>query len=154
MIDLFRQLKLEYKDYLLLFKSGSFYIAFDEDATILHNLFNYKFVELKNNVKSGFPVNMLEGNLKVIDENKINYIIIENKRIIDKKIYKPNRFYKHISSVYDIINFSNRVDDIFKKVSSIEDKELKDKILDEIECILEKYGKIKWNKERKVKKIC
>ena len=47
MIDLFRQLKLEYKDYLIIFKSGSFYISFDEDATILHNLFNYKFVELK-----------------------------------------------------------------------------------------------------------
>ncbi len=143
MIDLFRQLKLEYKNYLLLFKSGSFYISFDEDATIINNLFNYKLVKLKNNIKSGFPVSMLEDNLKVIDENKINYIIIENKRIIDKKTYKPNRFYQHISSVYDIINFSNRVDDIFKKVSSIEDKELKDKILDEIECILEKYGELK-----------
>ena len=116
MIDLFRQLKLEYKNYLLLFKSGSFYISFDEDATIINNLFNYKLVKLKNNIKSGFPVSMLEDNLKVIDENKINYIIIKNKRIIDKKTYKPNRFYQHISSVYDIINFSNRVDDIFKKV--------------------------------------
>ncbi len=32
MLDLFRQLKLEYKDYIILFKSGNFYVSFDEDA--------------------------------------------------------------------------------------------------------------------------
>ena len=35
MIDLFRMLKLDYKEYIILFKSGSFYISFDEDKKII-----------------------------------------------------------------------------------------------------------------------
>ena len=52
MIDLFRILKLEYKEYVILFKSGSFYTSFDEDSLILNKIFNYKIIELKNNIKS------------------------------------------------------------------------------------------------------
>ena len=41
MIDLFRKLKLKYKEYVILFKRGSFYISFDEDSLILNKVFNY-----------------------------------------------------------------------------------------------------------------
>ena len=45
-------MKLEYKDYIILFKSGNFYISFDEDAVILNELFNFKINELKNNCQN------------------------------------------------------------------------------------------------------
>ena len=138
MIDLFRQLKLEYKDYLILFKSGSFYISFDEDATILNNLFNYKIVELKNNIKSGFPLNMLNDNIKIIESNKINYIIIDNKRIINKKSFTRNKFNAYTKSVFDIISNSNRISNIVKKLESI-NNDSKDEVLNKIELLLEKY---------------
>ena len=59
MIDLFRILKNEYKEYVILFKSGNFYISFDEDSTILNKIFGYKIVDLKNNrhVRKGFSSN-------------------------------------------------------------------------------------------------
>ena len=60
MINLFRILKLDYKEYVILFKSGSFYVSFDEDSLILNKIFNYKIIELKNNIKSQFPLNSLE----------------------------------------------------------------------------------------------
>jgi len=76
MIDLFRQLKLEYKECVILFKSGNFYISFDEDATVLNNIFNYKINELKNNIKVGFPISLIDNNKKILRDKKINYIVI------------------------------------------------------------------------------
>ncbi len=143
MIDLFRQLKLEYKDYLIIFKSGSFYISFDEDATVLNNIFNYKIVELKNNIKSGFPISMFDNNLKIIDSKKINYIIIDNKKIIDKKVYNKNKFNSYTRSVFDIVSFNNRIDNIVKHIENIEDRDKKENILSKIESLLEKYGNTK-----------
>ena len=144
MIDLFRQLKLEYKDYLIIFKSGSFYLSYDEDATILNNIFNYKIVELKNNIKSGFPINQLENNLKIIDGKKINYIIVDNKRIIDKKEYSRNKFAIYTRSVFDIVSFNNRINNIVKKIENIDDSNEKENVLSKIEILLEKYGNVKW----------
>ena len=144
MIDLFRQLKLEYKDYLIIFKSGSFYLSFDEDATILNNIFNYKIVKLKNNIKSGFPINQLENNLKIIDGKNINYIIVDKKRIIDKKEFSRNKFAIYTRSVFDIVSTSNRINDIVKKLENIDDSNEKEKLLIKIESLLEKYGNTKW----------
>ena len=76
MIDLFRQLKLEYKECVILFKSGNFYISFDEDAKVLNNIFNYKINELKNNIKVGFPISLIDNNKKILRDKKINYIVI------------------------------------------------------------------------------
>ena len=56
MLDDFRRFKSEYDNYILLFKSGSFYIGFNEDAIVLHKLFNYKIVTMKNSIKVGFPL--------------------------------------------------------------------------------------------------
>lgn len=60
MLDLFSQLKLEYKEYVILFKSGNFFLCFDEDATIMNHIFHYKITELKNNIKVGFPISLID----------------------------------------------------------------------------------------------
>ena len=96
MLDLFRQLKLDYKEYVILFKSGNFYICFDEDAVVLNNIFNYKITELKNNIKVGFPINLINKNIDILNNKKINYIIIDNKQIINSKEFKLNNYTKNI----------------------------------------------------------
>ena len=139
MIDLFRILKLEYRDYLILFKCGSFYISFDEDATILNNIFNYKTVEMKNNIKVGFPLKLIDDNLKVIEDRGIYYIIVEDKQIISKYNDGKNKYNKYVKSVFDIISFNNRIDKINEKIKSIDDVEVRDNILSKIERILKNY---------------
>ena len=94
MIDLFRILKLDYKEYVILFKSGSFYISFDEDSIILNKLFNYKIINLKNNIKIGFPLNSIDLVLRKLEKLRINYVIIDNKNIINQKEYEDNNFSK------------------------------------------------------------
>ena len=136
MIDLFRILKLEYKEYVILFKSGSFYISFDEDSLILNKIFNYKILELKNNIKAGFPLNSLDTVISKLKELSINYIIIEDKNIIDKYEVEDNNFSKYTSSVFEVISINNRIDKIASKLKSIDNDKVKE-ILDEIEIMID-----------------
>lgn len=109
MLDLFRQLKLDYKECVVLFKSGSFYICFDEDAVVLNNIFNYKINELKNNIKVGFPVSLIDKNIDILSSKKINYVIIDNKQIINSKEFKLNNYNKYSSSPFNIISKYSRI---------------------------------------------
>lgn len=136
MIDLFRQLKLDYKEYLLLFKSGYFYVAFDEDATILNRLFDYKIVKLKNNIKSGFPTNNLEKVLDEINKKKINYVIIDNKNISFKKKFKSNNFKKYTNNIFNIININTRIDNINNYIKQLKNEKLMIEIIEEIENLI------------------
>ena len=138
MIDLFRILKLEYKECVILFKSGSFYISFDEDATILNNIFNFKIVELKNNIKVGFPLNNMNMVISKLKELNINYIIVENKQIIDEYNNDKNKYRKYLKSVFKIISLNSRINKITERIKLIKNDDAKDKILLEIEDILDK----------------
>ena len=137
MIDLFRILKLEYKEYVILFKCGSFYITFDSDATVLNNIFNYKIVDMKNNIKVGFPFKLIENCLMNLRDKSIYYLVIEDKKIIDKYHHGRNKYYKYVSSVFDIVSLNNRLDKIINKIKLISDNNKKDIIISEIEKLLE-----------------
>ena len=123
-----------------MFKYGSFYISFDEDATILNSIFNYKLVKLKNNIKAGFPIKLLDDNIKVIDDKKINYLIVDNKVIVDKKGYIRNKFNNYTKSVFSIVSDNQRIENIVKRLGMI-DYENKNIILDKIEDLLGNYGR-------------
>ena len=129
MLDLFRILKLEYKDYLILFKCDSFYISFDEDTTILNNIFNYKIVEMKNNIKFGFPLKQADDNLKTIKDRGIYYIIVEDKQIINKYNNGKNKYKKYVWSVFDIISFNNRINKLSERIKAINDIKTRGDIL-------------------------
>lgn len=124
MLDSFRQLKLDYKEYVILFKSGSFYICFDEDATVLNRIFNYKITELKNNIKIGFPINLIDKNIDILSIKKINYIIIENKQIVNSKEFKFNNYNKYSSSPFNIISKYTRIKNISNKLKLISEDKL------------------------------
>ena len=59
--DKFSSLKNSNKDTLYLFKSGIFFIALNEDATKLSEIFGFKITNLNDTVtKCGFPEKRLE----------------------------------------------------------------------------------------------
>ena len=47
MLEMYYKYRLEYKDFLLFIKVGSFYEVFDKDSLILNKLFGYKIKRLK-----------------------------------------------------------------------------------------------------------
>jgi len=136
---LFRQLKLEYKEYIILFKSGNFYVSFDEDAIILNKIFNFKINELKNNIKVGFPINSLEKYIKNLGHLNINYLIISNKEIVSKISFDENNYNKYEQSVFNTISINNKLRNICEFIKSISDIEIKREIIDKIDNILDGY---------------
>lgn len=124
MLDLFRQLKLEYKEYVILFKSGNFYLCFDEDATIMNHIFHYKITELKNDIKVGFPISLLDKNIDILSNKRINYIVIENKRIVNSKKFELNNYNQYSSSPFHVISKYSRIKNISEKLKNISDDKL------------------------------
>jgi len=70
-------------NFLVVLKEGQYYTARDESAKVLHYISNYEIGSNGRNVITG-SLN-LEPILKALNSNKINYIIVQNNEIRDKK---------------------------------------------------------------------
>lgn len=80
-----RMLKKDLLNYLIIVKSGSFYVSYNDDAYILHDLFSYQLQD----EKVGFPLNSLDKILEKLQEEHINvYLVNENI----KHEYYDNRY--------------------------------------------------------------
>lgn len=139
MIDLFRMLKLEYKEYLILFKSGNFYLSFDEDAIIMNKVFNYKINDLKSNIKVGFPVNSLNKCLEKLKNLNINFLIIDNNEIIKKQNNEINNFSNYIGGVFEYISINNKIKVINEFIKSMNDNNKKIELIHKIEETIKMY---------------
>ena len=75
-----------------LFKAGTFYHAYNRDSYILTYLFDYKIKELgQKNKECGFPINSLNKVIAKLENNKINYLVIDRRNEYDvdmKEDYK------------------------------------------------------------------
>ena len=81
--------KEEYPDFVVLTKYGKFYRAFFYDAFIINYLLKYK-LSSKNTI--GFPIECLDKVLKVLYNNKLSVIIINNNTNYIK--YEVCHYYK------------------------------------------------------------
>lgn len=124
---------------MILFKSGNFYISFDEDATVLNEIFNLKINELKNNIKVGFPINSLDKYIKDLNNLGINYLIISNKEIIKKMSFNNNYYNEYRKSVFEIVSVNNKLNRICDFVKSIKDIDIKKNVIKKMENIINDY---------------
>ena len=112
-MDKYNELKLESPDEIYCFKSGSFYIFFNEDAKIISNLLNLKITDFgKTAIKCGFPVNSKENKFEILDKNNINYEVIEpetehREKKIKIKVNIPEEIAEEIRNI-DLMNLSER----------------------------------------------
>lgn len=136
MLDLFRLYKMEYNNYIIMIKSGSFYVSFNEDAIILNKIFGYKIVSLKNNIKVGFPINLRDKNINILENKKINYIIIEDKELSSSIRFKFNNYKKYKENYFDFINIDMRINKINKKLKDLSVGDNISNILDKVEMII------------------
>ena len=111
----YTEYKKTYKKYILLIKSGNFYLALNDDAIVLSNIFKFKILESSNIIKCGFPLISLCKIEKRLEELEVNYLIIDND-IINKEKYKNNNYDKYlVKSNYDILlNRINKINSILK----------------------------------------
>lgn len=133
--EVYEKSKSTYKDYVVLLKSGNFYISFNKDAIIMNNIFNYQIKQVKDYIKIGFPIISINKIMNELYLRKVNYIIIDNE-IINKKKFSNNSYKKNLLEKENYEIFLVRI----KKINSIltnslNNEELK-KVLDDIENVL------------------
>lgn len=127
--------KNDYKEYILIIKSGNFYISINNDATIMNKIFKYKIIQTTNLIKIGFPINSLNKVLTELDNKTINYVVIDNE-IIEKQKQKNNQYSKYLTSYdkYQIyISRINKINEILK--DNLTNKNIS-QIINNIESIL------------------
>ena len=128
--DIFYNYKMKYLKYIILIKSGNFYLALADDAKILNNILGYQIKEFSNTIKVGFP---LIGLTKVIDKLdclEINYMVID-KNVSLKRKFNKNNYDKYLIKR----STASRIEDINLKLLDMKNTNI-DILLTKIEGLL------------------
>lgn len=106
----YMELKKSNPDSVYLFKSGIFFLALQEDATLLSNELNLKVTNLTSDVlKCGFPISKEEHYIKFLQAKKIPFTIIDDLYGIVENYsdYMNNEKIKKIINELINIDFNN-----------------------------------------------
>ena len=126
-VDLYNTYKDNYKEYVVFIRMGNFYETYNNDAYIISKIMNYKVKNISNNIRVGFPITSLNKVLDELNNNKINYIVIEKDEIYKisiKKKFRDNNYLNYdsnrlirINNIYNrIMNCNNNVLDKIEEI--------------------------------------
>ena len=120
-----------YMNKIKLRKSGTFYNVYDDDCYIFYSFFHYQI----KNQKIGFPKSALAKVINKLEENKIDYEIIGDRK--EKKQFKKlNRYLKYVRLGKEKYNQDLKYQNIMEKLEQADDFKL-EKILKQIEVLLD-----------------
>ncbi|SHN64558.1 ATP-dependent DNA helicase RecQ [Butyrivibrio hungatei DSM 14810] len=80
----------EYPDFVVINKEGDFYTVRGDSARIIGKITNLSLSESDNPV-TGTPG--LQTMTRVLIVNEVNYVVIENEKVVENKTFLENRFY-------------------------------------------------------------
>ena len=91
---------------LEIYKNGNFLNTYEENAIILHKLFNYKVIESdKHKYKCGFPLTQYNKIINGLQDNKISYVVHDNETMLEEKDYhKLNNYDKEYKEAIKKLN--------------------------------------------------
>lgn len=105
-LEKYEELKKENKEKIFLFKSGNFYIAINEDATVLNKILGFKITNFSTESKKcGFPTSSLNKYKKVLLDNNVDFDEITNYTLDLPN--KPKDLIEYIISI-DINNIDSK----------------------------------------------
>ena len=136
MLEKYYKYKIDYKDYIVFIKCGSFYEVMGNDALIINKLFGYKIKKLSNTFKVGFPCSNIDRITNILDSKEINYIIVDEDNFKDKP-FENNKYKEYTFDLNKLELNSIRIDRIY---TYLKDMLLSDDIsslLDKIEALYE-----------------
>lgn len=132
-INMVRNIKELFPDYVLLVKIGTFYESYNNDSSIISYLCNYKIKEVGSKDKiCGFPTVSLNKVKYLLEQRNINYLIVDkshNYEELEKMNYKKKNKYnelltisnEHIDKISRIEKIRNHLLNDSSKLNTIED---------------------------------
>lgn len=116
-INMVKNIKELFPDYVLLVKIGSFYETYNNDSKIMFYLFDYKVKRLASgNDVAGFPLVSLNRVLSILEKRNINYLVVDKKHNYEEECKmnykKKNKYYEILKIASDKIDIISRIDRI------------------------------------------
>lgn len=113
-INMSKNIKQFHQDYLICYKSGTFYHSYDKDAYIISNIFDYSIKKVNNDtLVSGFPRNAISKVMARLEREKINYMIIDTRNnygVDEKEDYgNLNKYNQKFEEAHKLVNIKIRV---------------------------------------------
>lgn len=125
---------------IIFLKIGQFYHCYGKDAVIISYLLDYSIKKLENNYDCGFPVTAINKVKAIIEEQKINYLVVnkaDNYEVYEEEDFKNENTYIQIyNKSHKYINRKNRITEIYNYlIENINSDSIREKI-NEVEEIL------------------
>lgn len=140
-INMVETIKQIHKEDVVLVRIGTFYNAFGKDAYVLSYLFNYKLSKAQNTYTAAFPTNSLNKIKVGLENNKVNYIVVDRRNNYDVEDEcinkKQNNYIKIFEEAKVKINAQNRIDKIIKYLQD------NPKVIEELEKTIVEYERRK-----------
>lgn len=146
-INMVKSTKELYPKYITIVKVGSFYYCYGRDCYIMAYLLKYKINILKDGIYScAFPRNSLNKVMATLEQNKINYLLLDRRNNYDVEEKSNNGNLNKYDEKYEIakkqISTRMRVEKISQYLyDNTNDKEL----IDKIEKVINERRKIQSN---------
>lgn len=90
-LNMMETIKVIHKEDVVLVKVGTFYTAYEKDAYIINYLFNYKLNKTQDVYTSAFPIPSLPKVTAILEQNKINYIVLDRRNNYDVEQQVDNK---------------------------------------------------------------
>lgn len=99
---------------------GKFVLSYNDDAYILHSIFNYKLVREGTKDKCGFPSTIIDKIIEKLEELNISYEIYYKNTLESIKDYKKkNTYEKHLKDALIQVEIDKKIDLIKYKLSRL-----------------------------------
>ena len=104
------------KEHVKIRRQGKFYTAYENDAYVLHAVADYKI----SKGRVGFPVNVLGKIQNILEDKKINYVIIEKDKEVEKKDFKKkNQYQKYLEIGIESCKAKKIEEDLIEKINNL-----------------------------------
>jgi len=146
-INIVKNIKQVHPEHIILIKIGKFYYSYSKDAYIISYIFGYKLKNIEENIKvCAFPVFILNKIMAKLEENKINYIIIDrrNNYEVDEKSDNGNlnKYNIYLEKSKKYINQKNKIEEIYNYLISNIENNNNNELIKEIERQINERRKI------------
>lgn len=111
-VDKYLKFKNQYKDYVVLVKSGNFYYSFEEDAYILKYFFDYQIRESK----VGFPINAKAKVKSVLNRHNVNLIEIIDDYAYVLETKNTNAYEETLKEAKSSVLIANMLDNLMNAI--------------------------------------
>lgn len=117
-INIVKNIKTIHNNDIAIIKIGQFYHVYGKDSYIISYLFDYKLNEIESIKTCGFPEKSINKVIAKLEENKINYMVIDRRNNYKVDLVSNNKnlnkYDKYYYKAKEYINIRSRIEKIYK----------------------------------------